>query len=88
MVVGLVVVRGSVGSSVSVSEVGLPSRLLRGVPVLISVETDWFREIKVEVAAEWRVGMRAGPGKMWALVRWAHVAMRKGPRVYWDWTVS
>lgn len=30
----------------------------------------------------------AGPGKMWAFVKWAHVAMRRGPRLYWDWTVS
>ena len=29
----------------------------------------------------------AGPGKMWAFVMWAQVAIAKGPRVYWDWTV-
>ena len=29
----------------------------------------------------------AGPGKMWAFVMCAHVAMARGPRVYWDWTV-
>ena len=29
-----------------------------------------------------------GPGKRWAFVRCAHVAIANGPRVYWDWTVS
>ena len=31
--------------------------------------------------------MMAGPGKMCAFVRCAQEAMRRGPRVYWDWTV-
>ena len=30
----------------------------------------------------------AGPGRRWAFVRWAHVAIARGPRVYWDCTVS
>lgn len=54
----------------------LPSMLLRGVPVEISVETDWFKEMRAEVAAVWRDGIMAGPGNMWAFVRWAQVAMR------------
>ena len=66
----------------------MPSREPRGVPVEISVETDWFREMRAELAAWWREGMMAGPGKMWAFVRWAQVAMRRGPREYWDCTVS
>ena len=80
--------KGSTSGSGSVPVVLRPSRLVRGVPVLISVETDWFREMRVELAADWRAGIMAGPGKMWAFVRWAHVAMRRGPRVYCDCTVS
>jgi hypothetical protein len=30
----------------------------------------------------------AGPGSRWAFVRCAHVAIARGPRVYWDCTVS
>ena len=30
----------------------------------------------------------AGPGRRWAFVRWAHLAITRGPRVYWDCTVS
>lgn len=30
----------------------LPSREGRGVPVVISVKTDWFREVRVAIAAE------------------------------------
>lgn len=70
------------------SAMTLPSVLLRGVPVEISVETDWLREMRAEVAAEWREGIMSGPGKRCAFVRWAQVAMRRGPRVYWDCTVS
>lgn len=84
---GVLVVLGLSGES-SGSSKGLPSMLLRGVPVEISVETDWLSEMRVEVAAEWRAGIRAGPGKRWAFVRWAQVAIRRGPRVYWDCTVS
>ncbi len=39
-------------------------------------------------AAEWRAGIMEGPGRRWAFVRCAHVAMARGPRVYCDWTVS
>jgi hypothetical protein len=42
----------------------------------------------VDWAAEWRAGIMEGPGRRWAFVRCAHVAMARGPRVYWDWTVS
>lgn len=45
-----------------------PSKLWRGVPVEISVETDWFKEKSVSLAAECRDVMMAGPGKIWALV--------------------
>lgn len=44
--------KGSRSGSGSVPVVLRPSRLVRGVPVLISVETDWFREMRVEVAAD------------------------------------
>lgn len=82
--------KGSKSSSspASVPVVLPPSILPRGVPMEISVETDWFRETRAEWAADWREGIMAGPGKMWAFVRWAQVAMRSGPRLYWDWTVS
>lgn len=60
----------------------------RGVPVLISVETDWLWEARVEVAAEERAVIMEGPGKRWALVMWAQWAMRRGPEVYCFWTVS
>ena len=63
------------------------SREARGEPVDISVKTDWFREIRVAVAAEWRADTMEGPGKRWAFVMCAQVAMARGPRVYWDWTV-
>ncbi len=53
----------------------------------ISVETEWLREVRVVVAAAWRARIMEGPGKRWAFVRWAQVAMERGPRVYWDWTV-
>lgn len=44
--------KGSRSGSGPVPVVLRPSRLVRGVPVLISVETDWFREMRVEVAAD------------------------------------
>lgn len=60
-----VILWGDISASVSVSTPpALPSMLLRGVPVEISVETDWFREIRAEVAAVWREGIMVGPGKM------------------------
>lgn len=73
-----------VSGSVSVEGEGSPSMLLRGVPVDISVETDWLREMRVEVAAASRAGIMAGPGRRWAFVRCAQVAIRRGPRVYCD----
>lgn len=60
----------------------------RGVPVVIVVSIDWLRESRVCSAAECRAGIMEGPGRRWALVKCAHVAMARGPRVYWAWTVS
>lgn len=67
---------------------GLLSRERRGVPVVMVVATDWFREVRVERAARCREGIMRGPGRRWAFVRCAQVAMARGPRVYWDWRVS
>lgn len=50
-------------SLLSSSVLSSSSRLRRGVPVEISVKTDWLREVRVEVAAEWRAMMMEGPGK-------------------------
>ncbi len=63
--IGIVIEAESSSSSSVVS----PSRLRRGVPVLISVKTDWLRDVKVVVAAEWSAVIIEGPGKMWAFVR-------------------
>lgn len=52
------------------------------------VAKEWLRDESVDLAAEWREGTMLGPGRRWAFVRWAQVAMRRGPRVYWAWTVS
>lgn len=65
---------------------GVPD--MKGLPVVIVVETDWFRDNSVDWAARWRVGIMEGPGRRWAFVRCAHVAIARGPRVYWDWIVS
>lgn len=40
------------------------------------------------MAADWSAVTMEGPGRRWAFVRCAHVAIARGPRVYWDWTVS
>ena len=66
----------------SLSEVG------GGGPAVMVVLTDWLRESRCCVAAEWRAGTIAGPGRRCALVRCAQVAIWRGPRVYWDWRVS
>ena len=71
-----------VSSFTSWSGTSSSSRLRRGVPVVISVKTDWFRAVRVVAAAERRAVMMEGPGKMWAFVRWAQVAIATGPRVY------
>ena len=39
------------------------SREVRGVPALIMVATDWFRDVRQEEAAEWRRGIIEGPGR-------------------------
>lgn len=41
-----------------------PSKLRRGVPMEISVETDRLIDSNVSFAAECRASMMAGPGKM------------------------
>lgn len=41
---------------------GLESRLWRGVPAEIVVATDWFRDMRVSVAAAWSAGITEGPG--------------------------
>ncbi len=64
------------------------SREAGGASAVIVVATDWLREMRQSEAAEWRRGTMAGPGSRWAFVRWAQVQMARGPRVYWDWTVS
>ncbi|KAI4134491.1 MAG: hypothetical protein LQ347_001471 [Umbilicaria vellea] len=51
----------------------------RGVPVVISVRTDWVKEERVEVAARERAVIMLGPGKMCAFVMCAQWAMRRGP---------
>ncbi len=77
----MVLIDDSVGSCVL-------SRLVRGVPAVIVVSMVWLRERRVCCAAVCRAGTMEGPGRRWALVRCAHVAIASGPRVYWDWTVS
>jgi len=57
------------------------------VPALISVETDWLREVRVDRAAALRAVMMVLPGKMWAFTRVAQVQMRWWPEVYCLWTV-
>ena len=37
--------------------------LRRGVPVVMEVETERERVLRVWAAAVWRAGIRAGPGK-------------------------
>lgn len=69
------------GSS-SESGAALLSREVRGVPAVIIVSTDWLRDVRQEEAAEWRRDIMEGPGRRWALVRWAQVQMASGPRVY------
>ena len=41
----------------------------RGVPAVIMVLTDWFKDVRQEEAAEWRRGIMEGPGRRWAFVR-------------------
>ena len=60
----------------------------RGAVEEIVVAKEWLREVRVACAAECRDGTIEGPGRRWAFVRCAQVAMRRGPRVYWAWTVS
>lgn len=60
----------------------------RGDPVVIVVATDWLRDMSAVWAAEARAGIMEGPVRRWALVMWAHVAIWRGPRVYWSWSVS
>lgn len=78
------------GSVVDIDSVGsrLLSRLVRGVPAEMVVSMVWLRERRACWAAEKRAGTIEGPGRRWAFVRCAHVAIASGPRVYWDWTVS
>lgn len=57
------------------------------MPALISVETDWLREVRVDRAAALRAVMMVLPGKMWAFTRVAQVQMRWWPEVYCFWTV-
>lgn len=47
----------------------LLSRERRGVPAVIVVSTDWFRDVRQEEAAEKRRGTMEGPGRRWAFVR-------------------
>ena len=47
----------------------LMSGVLTGVPTVIVVSTDWLREMRVCVAAEWRAGIMEGPGRRWAFVK-------------------
>jgi hypothetical protein len=51
---------------------------------VISVKTFWVSDSIVERAADLSAVIIAGPGKIWALVRWAQVAIASGPRVYCD----
>lgn len=55
---------GGVASEFSSSSSSLadPSTERQGVPVVISVQTDWLSESKAAVAAEWRAEMMLGPG--------------------------
>ena len=39
------------------------SREARGVPAVITVSTDWLRDVRQEDAAEWRRGIMEGPGR-------------------------
>ena len=41
----------------------------RGVPAVMTVSTDWLRDVRQEEAAEWRRGIMEGPGRRWAFVR-------------------
>ena len=68
-------------------EAELDSMEERGVPVVISVETEVVMEERVVVAAEERAEIMEGPGKMCAFVMCAQWAMRRGPAVYCFWTV-